>query len=179
MITSGKDYADALSIAPLLGQLLPDDYMNYPPSYPIGGYRLLPYDSRFGEWGSEYGMFVIGGPNAVPISPVFKDWDGGIRIAGANRYATAVEIAKLYPLSAGKNIDTIVLASGLNYPDALAAAPFVASQDAALLLTHPSRLSAETKKYIIDNKIEEVVVLGSTNAVSLNVIEELKAIKFE
>lgn len=42
------------------------------------------------------------------------------RIAGANRYETAAEIAQdTYP----GGCDTVVLANGENYPDALSASP--------------------------------------------------------
>ncbi|MDO5689991.1 MAG: leucine-rich repeat protein [Tissierellia bacterium] len=58
------------------------------------------------------------------------------RIAGADRYQTAIAINKeLY-----ESADTVFFASGANFPDALTAAPLAAMFDAPLLLYHPNAL---------------------------------------
>lgn len=126
----------------------------------------------------EYAWYIIGGGSAVPEHPDYKvSGGGGIRIAGENRYGTAVELAKMYPKETGKRIDTVVLANGLNYPDALASAPLVSSRDAVLLLTDPNHLSKETKEYIENNSISTVIVTGGDSAVSENVVEEIRNLK--
>lgn len=178
IMASGYDFADALSAAPFVGQLKGSEEVNLYGHYPTESYAFVPY---FGDELFYGGAFIIGGPKAVPHmwpSDEYHAQGVGRRIYGANRYATAVEIAKLYPLSIGKEIDTVVLASGLNYPDALAAAPYVSTQNAALLLTHPSQLSIETKRYIQNHKIKNVIVLGGEKAVSPNVVKELESMIF-
>lgn len=160
--TSATVFADALAAAPFVGQILlgpPPDVLIEPLILAQQNDDLLYYR-------------VFGGQQSVP-------GESNNRISGANRYATAVEIAKLYPKELNKNIDTIILVDGTNYPDALAAAPLVGSKNAALLLTSPSSLSKETKLYIDQNKIKNVIVVGGENSVSNAVINELRGVKPE
>ena len=179
IIASGTDFADALAAAPYIGQLEYDisggsEVEKYPQSF----YRFIPSYSP-----DQMAYFIIGGPSEVPLSAraeaELKAVGTGIRIAGKNRYGTAVEIAKLYPKSLKKTVNTVILASGLDYPDALAAALLIGTQDAALLLTHPKALSKETKDYLVENKIRNVILLGGENAVSEAVVEDLQEIEFK
>lgn len=170
ILVSSTNFADALSAGPFVGQLgrLSSEAMET--QYPKGYYRMAPYGELF-----SMGWFIIGGTSAVPNDDggTYRATGGGYRIAGANRYATAVEIAKLYPKSIGKEIDTVVLASGRNFPDALAAAPYVSRLNAALLLTDPNRLPNETRDYIRDNNIKRVIILGGETAVSQGIVDEI------
>lgn len=119
-----------------------------------------------------------GGTSALPYNPV-EDYGAffGTRIAGKNRYGTAVEIANLYKTRLNKDLKEVYIASGRNYPDALASAPVVGNTDSVLLLTDPDSLSIETKQFIQSKGIETVYVLGGPKAISENVIKEIKAIK--
>jgi putative cell wall-binding protein len=85
------------------------------------------------------------------------------RIAGVNRYATAVQIAETkFPTGA----QNAILTSGLNYPDALAGG-YLAGLDAApILLTDPMTLSPETQAALGVLKTKNVIILGGTDAVS-------------
>ena len=59
------------------------------------------------------------------------------RLWGADRYATSLEVARqVAELNDGK-LDTVVLAGGHSYTDALVAGPLAGALDAALLLTPP------------------------------------------
>src|SRR3712207_7997206 len=51
-----------------------------------------------------------------PYTTLFRS----TRIAGQNRYKTAIEIAKAYKPVLNKDINTVVLVDGTNFPDALA-----------------------------------------------------------
>ena len=84
-----------------------------------------------------------------------------------------MELAKRYPEFINKNIDTIVLTNGTNYPDALAAAPLTGSRNAALLLTRPDSLPSETKNFIKSKNIKKVIIVGGEKSVSNNVVKEL------
>ena len=167
VVTSGTNFADALGAAPLIAQAIPD----YEDStYPRGHFRLVPYSPD----NISYGQYIIGGPAAVPNVDGYIS--GGIRIAGPNRYATAVEIAKMYPYLTGKFIDTGVLANGRNYPDALASAPLVGKQNAALLLTTKDELPKATRNYLLENPINKVIFLGGEGAISRKVVQEVDSI---
>lgn len=88
------------------------------------------------------------------------------RLAGADRFATAVAIATdAFPSGAS----TVVLADGLNYPDALAGVPAAAKLGAPLLLTRTSLLPTVTADAIVALGASRVVILGGTSAVSTDV----------
>src|SRR5690606_27239650 len=55
------------------------------------------------------------------------------RLAGADRYSTAIQISKAQ--FADKAASAVVLAPGTDYPDALVAAPLAKATNAPLLLT--------------------------------------------
>lgn len=84
-----------------------------------------------------------------------------------------MEIAKLYPTKAGKKTDRVILANELDYPDGMTAVPLVCSMNAALLLTRPNQLPEETRNYICDENIKNIIILGGVSAVSPQVVQEL------
>ncbi|MGQ7296148.1 cell wall-binding repeat-containing protein [Quadrisphaera sp. KR29] len=105
---------------------------------------------------------VVGG-EAV-ISPAVQAqleaaWPGTVRrISGGDRYATAAKVARdVSPTSPGT-----LLASGLNFPDALAGAAL----GVPLLLTRPDCLPQVTADAIGAMGVEEVVGLGGTAVLS-------------
>jgi hypothetical protein len=92
-------------------------------------------------------VYVMGGPAA--LSPTIDDEIVKMgfqvtRVAGANRFATAVRVANLLGTPS-----TVFEASGLNYPDALSAVPAAAKIHAAILLTDGGAQSAETAAYVV------------------------------
>ena len=94
------------------------------------------------------------------------------RIQGADRYATAVAIAK-----AGYTTAPVVyLATGANYPDALSAAPAAVRQGGPLLLTPSASLPAAVRAAIESLKPSKVVVVGGAGAVSPAVVSALATI---
>jgi putative cell wall-binding protein len=98
------------------------------------------------------------------------------RIFGADRFLTAVEIA-LEGWEDGA--DVVVLANGLNFPDALAGVPLAAALDAPILLTGAAELNEDTAAAIEELEAEEVIILGGEAAVSKAVFEELKDMGLE
>ncbi len=93
------------------------------------------------------------------------------RLAGASRYETAVEISKAgFP----DGSDTVVLAYGLNYADALAGMSLAKNMNAPILLTNLKTLPAETLAEIKRLKAKNVIILGGTGAVGEEVESALK-----
>ena len=85
------------------------------------------------------------------------------RWAGADRYETAAAISlNTYPQGA----TTVYLASGENYPDALAAGPVAALVGAPLLLVEKDCVPAPTLVELAHLGATNIVVLGGTSAVS-------------
>jgi N-acetylmuramoyl-L-alanine amidase/putative cell wall-binding protein len=98
-----------------------------------------------------------------PFTPVYP------RLSGADRYGTAASVSRSgWPNGAR----TVLLASGANWPDALAAAPLSRKLDAPLLLTAPGALPKATAAEIARLRPSRVVVLGSEAAVSATAAAE-------
>lgn len=104
----------------------------------------------------------------------------GYRVAGAGatgRYGTAIEISKNNFYAA----DTVVLASGAGFADALAASPLAGLYDAPLLLTPPNGLpgglTAELDRLATNAGVAavDVIIVGGTNSVSNTVRTQLIA----
>ncbi|MET4639089.1 cell wall-binding repeat-containing protein [Mycetocola sp. 2940] len=84
------------------------------------------------------------------------------RVSGVDRYDTAVKISqKGYP-----SASIVYVATGADYPDALAAAPAAALSGAPLLLTTPDALRADVRDEIIRLKPSTIRILGGERAVS-------------
>jgi putative cell wall-binding protein len=95
------------------------------------------------------------------------------RISGTDRYATAIAIAKAgYPTTA----KVVYLATGANYPDALAAAPAAVLRGGPLLLTPSDSLPTGVADEIRSLKPTRIVVVGGTGAVSAQVESQLSGL---
>ncbi|MGM1029566.1 MAG: cell wall-binding repeat-containing protein [Actinomycetota bacterium] len=85
-----------------------------------------------------------------------------VRYAGADRYATSVEISKWSSWPG----DTVFLASGTSFPDALAAGPVAAAENAHLLLTTRDSVPASVMAELHRLQPSEVVLVGDRNAIA-------------
>lgn len=95
------------------------------------------------------------------------------RLAGANRFETAVEVSqKAFPAGA----TAVFVANGLNFPDALAAGPAAGFLDGSLLLTSPTTLPTVVRDEILRLEPETIYVVGGTSVVSTAVQAALDAI---
>lgn len=84
------------------------------------------------------------------------------RLSGDDRYETATELAK----ESFDSAETCVIASGLDFPDALSASGLAGSYDAPLLLTDPSSVPSIVSETLSDLGVQDVIVIGGTGAVS-------------
>lgn len=138
----GRNFPDALAAAPFIDE--------------ADGMLLLSDGTRIND-----DAIAIGGANSVP---------GDVhRIAGKDRFHTAVNIAEKYVA-----FDRIVLVDGTNYPDSLSAAGYAAEKDAAILLTSPNNLTKVTEYFIKNSKINEIIIIGGYNSVSAEIENYLK-----
>lgn len=94
-----------------------------------------------------------------------------MRLSGSSRYDTAVKISQ----EGWTSSETVVLARGDSFPDALAGVSLAYKKNAPILLTSQNTLVAETKKEINRLKAKQVIILGGTAAISQNVEEELRS----
>ena len=94
------------------------------------------------------------------------------RVQGADRYATAAAAsARFFPPGA----DTVYVASGAAFPDALAAGPLAAHDRAPLLLTDPDVLPRATATELRRLAPDRLVLVGGQAAVGDAVERELQA----
>ena len=106
------------------------------------------------------------------VNSVLKIGTNVDRLAGSNRYATAVEISQeAFPSGS----DTLYVASGANFPDALAAGPAAAYRNAPLLLVPGTSIPAEVAAEIARLTPSTIYIVGGTSAVSSEVETELAA----
>ena len=109
-----------------------------------GQWWLVNPDGNFQEWSQTLTTSTLA-DHAVPLSALMLTGAGYhvVRYAGTDRFATAVAVA-----GALGNPGTVLLASGENYPDALAAGPAAAHVHGAVLLTDGSVIPAATASYL-------------------------------
>lgn len=139
---SGKNFADALVAAPLI--------------YNEGS--IILYDDGCGIDLKKYSpSLIFGGKNSIPGFDEIK------RIAGSDRYETSLEIAREF------NSKNIVIASGENFPDALSGALVAKKKSAPIVLVMRDKIEDSLLKYLNENKIETVLILGGTNSVGENI----------
>lgn len=106
----------------------------------------------------------------TPVHP--KTWAPTVtRIAGSDRFDTSVALSRSgFPSTA----PVVVLATGMNYPDALAAGPAAARLGGPLLLTAPTSLPASVAAEIKRLEPAKIVIVGGQSAISSSVEKQLK-----
>jgi putative cell wall-binding protein len=121
-------------------------------------------------------IVVLGGPAAVSDSVLtgLKPYTtGGVtRVFGPDRYATAAAVAGTYP----SGVPTVYVASGADFPDALAAAAVGAARDEPVLLTRAGSLPDVTAKAIADLAPAKIVIMGGIGSVSAAVETQLRGL---
>jgi putative cell wall-binding protein len=123
----------------------------------------------------ENGTFTYafaGNPNGTPNDPAAASTSSVdvSRLAGSNRYATSAAVSRA---SFAPGVSVAYVATGMNFPDALAAGAAAAERKAPVLLTAPTSLPAETATEHARLKHASIVVLGSSKAVSDGVLSAL------
>lgn len=91
------------------------------------------------------------------------------RVAGADRYETAARASADFD----PGVETVYLASGRVFADALTGSALAGSRQAPLLLTRPDRLPSATADELVRLAPEQVVVLGGTASVEDPVLQQV------
>jgi putative cell wall-binding protein len=121
-------------------------------------------------------VYIVGGTGVIPDSVAKATGKTIERIAGGDRYETAVAVAdKLKAL--GVSTDKVIIARSDDYADALAAA---AVKPAMPILfagrSKDTSLADATKAALTDLGVKSAVIVGDTGAVSINMEEQIDAI---
>lgn len=110
---------------------------------------------------------VLAASLLVPTMALADEGVSVKRIAGDDRYQTSLKIAE----QLGDSSDKVILASGENYPDALAGSVLTEGKY-PILLTRANEVSEAVQQKALAAK--EVVVLGGTGSISDEVFEKVK-----
>lgn len=161
VLARGDQYADALAGVPLAHHLGGPLLLAKSTSLPTSTYVEI---KRLGA----SKVVVLGGESAISKDVVSKLTQAGItveRISGQDRFETAAKIANKF----GK-FDTAVIASGLNFPDALSVSSYAAEQGMPILLTRDSALPKATKDALVKAGVEKSYVIGGKTAIKDSVL---------
>jgi putative cell wall-binding protein len=180
VVASGLAFPDALSAAYLAGYVSGPVLLTDPARLPAATSTAL---TALGATK----VYLVGGAAAVSdavqaqLAALPAAGGGSIvvtRVSGLTRYDTAAVIATLPPASHVGTVGgakTALLASGANFPDALAGSPIATAASLPILLTDPASLSAQVTETISSLGVTHVVILGGASAVSAAAETALRA----
>lgn len=164
IVATGLNYADALSVSPFA-------FAYNSPIFLCGSNGLSADAISYISGAGFKRAILVGGTAAVPERVKHQLTSAGIssgsitRLAGATRYETSAKIMS-YAVNAGMNVSNVYLATGKNFPDALAAGPVAGKLRAPLLLVDPGIEYAHTVLANYRGSINVATVVGGTSAVS-------------
>lgn len=164
IVATGGNYADALSVSPYAF---------------ASGSPVLLCDSASGLAGTAVESIrsggysravIVGGTAAVPASVEGQLQSAGIRdvtrLSGATRFETSSRIADFELASGlGFSMDGVLLATGMNFPDALSAGPLAGRSRSPLLLVDPGAEYACAYLSGFRGEVGSATVVGGTAAV--------------
>lgn len=164
IVATGFNYADALSVSPFA-------FAYKSPIFLCGSNGLSADAISYISGAGFKRAILVGGTAAVPEHVKQQLTSAGIssgsitRLAGATRYETSAKIMS-YAVNAGMNVSNVYLATGKNFPDALAAGPVAGKLRAPLLLVDPGIEYAHTVLANYRGNVNVATVVGGTSAVS-------------
>jgi subtilisin family serine protease len=169
-VATGRGFPDALAGGTLAAQLGVPLLLVSPSSIPAPTLneikRLKPTT-----------IYVLGGPAVVAETVVqqLKSHDhptmgSTVRLSGADRYATAAAISHA---AFAPGVGTVFVATGANFPDALAGAPASAVIGGPLLLVTTTSTPPATRTELSRLKPKRIVILGGPSVVSSTVAAQL------
>lgn len=167
-LATSEDYPDALTAAPLAKKyhapilLTPSNTL--PDSIKEELNRLKPMK-----------IVIIGGEGAISKGveqnlPTFNS-NGRVdrvRISGIDRYQTSYNIAQTFA-----ETDTVIVATGTNFPDALSVASYAAANEIPILLSRPDGLDQQAAAYVEKSGAEKAYVIGGTGVLSSKIEHHL------
>jgi putative cell wall-binding protein len=178
-IATGTNYPDALAAGPAAAKRDAPLLLTAPGSLPTA------ISDELTKLAPSH-VYVVGGTAAVSASTYAQiestvhaaDADATIeRVAGADRFDTA---RQLDADAFGTNVTTAYVATGTNYPDALAAAAAAGSQSVPVVLVNGSATSIDsaTTTFLSSLGVQDVTIVGGTSAVSTGIANGLTAARF-
>jgi putative cell wall-binding protein len=174
VLTTGERFPDALSGAYVAGLSRAPILLTRQATLPAATAQAL-------ETMRTAHVIIVGGTDAVSEA-VEADLQSRRmsteRVAGGDRYesaaAAATHAGPVGPGSVG-GVRTAIVASGENFPDALAAGPLSYADRLPILLTPKATLATSTSDALSSLAIQQVLLPGGTAAVSADVQREIES----
>lgn len=163
VVVNGQNFPDALSVASYAGSEGMPILLSREDAVPFATKAALT------KLGTE-NTLVIGGTGAIS-KKAFNQLPTPLRIKGADRYETSLEVAKYF----GSTSDTIYVATGTGFADAMSGGALAAKQNTGVYLVGKS-VSDDLASYLEESGVEFAKVIGGSYAVSDKVVEELDEI---
>ncbi len=168
LCATGSNFADALAASPLAAA-------KGWPLVLVGPDGIAGITGTLDAIGANNAI-ILGGTKAVPAkveTALIARFGAGevTRIAGANRYATSAAIAEWAVTNAGLGWNNLAVATGENFPDALAGGVLQAVDGSVLLLTTSKNLHSDIRATIYGSRTEITAVkyLGGQSALASSV----------
>lgn len=165
-LASGTGFADALGGGPAAAAAGGPVLLTAPdalPSVTAGELRRL-QPERIVVLGGERAVSRAVEEEAAAIAPV-------TRIAGGDRYATSAAVARA---AFAPGIPVAYVATGTEFPDALAGGAAAAAEGGPLVLTEPTALPESVRGVLAELRPDRIRVLGGSGAVSDDVVDQLR-----
>ena len=168
-VTSGEAPADALTAGPAAASLDAPLLLTRADALPAATAAEL-------ERLTPATVYVVGGSDrvsATTLAAIAAAAPGATveRIAGQDRYDTAVDVAeKFFPAA-----DGVVLTRGDTFPDALSGGAAAAATGVPLMITEPGALPAPVAAWLAGRTFEASLVVGGPTSVSADVAATLAA----
>jgi len=155
-VTTGLDFPDALSIAPIAATkampiiLVPRD-------------EVTPEQKTFLSKSEIPNTYIVNGYSEISDN-VINQFPNYEVITGFDPYERNINLIKRF--ASDLNLDTVYLATGEFFPDALAASALAQKGNNALILLKRDTIPYSTQSYIRSNLISEFNILGGTSVIS-------------
>lgn len=166
VLTTGEDYPDALSAAPLAGKY-------NAPLLLVGSSGLSPETLSELKRLNAKKAYLVGGIGVIPKSvesQLFLNGISTVRLAGNDRYDTALAVANAVGTSQG-----IFVTSGQEFADALSVAPIASGKGMPILLAPSDDLTSNEKKFLAKSKLKKTVIVGGEAEVPMSIQNQLPA----
>ena len=157
ILAYGENFPDALAAAPLAKK-------HNAPILLTEAHNLTPITKQTLQDLKVKNLFLVGGTAVISMTVENQVKDLGInviRIAGYDRYDTAIEIAKQLG-----DVQEIFVVSGDDYADALSISPVAAQRNAPIILVPRNHLTNSINNYLSSNNISHTYLIGTTEQIS-------------
>ena len=160
-LASGENFPDALAAGPVAGILETPLLLSTPDALPAATAASL---NRI----RPTKVVLLGGTASLSdsVESEVASLTGATvtRFGGSDRFVTSAQITQ--SLHTGP-VDTVYIASGASFPDALSSGPVAAKSGAAMLLVHPGGIQLPTEAALRALSPKQIVIVGGQQAISM------------